>query len=103
VLLPTLFFVALCAAFWFLLSKAQEDPDFDIAQVFRDDATGKVSMTQILKGGSFVFHTLATVIIVVTIPAEAVTATTIYGGTWGPTALALELMKRKLPTPGDKP
>jgi hypothetical protein len=100
VALPTLAFIALCGCFWILLTRAQRDERFDIAEIFRDDTTGKVSMTQILKGGAFVFHTLVTIIIVVTLPAAAEVASALYGGTWGPTAVALEIVKRKYPTPG---
>jgi hypothetical protein len=102
VALPTLAFIALCGCFWVLLTRAQRDERFDIADIFRDEL-GKVSMTQVLKGGAFVFHTLVTIIIVVTLPAAAEFASVVYGGTWGPTSVALELVKRKYPTPGGAP
>jgi hypothetical protein len=100
VAVPLLVFLALCGCFWFLLTRAARDPSFKIAEIFRDDATGKVSMTQILKGGGFVFHTVGTIIVIATIPADALGVLAIYGGTWGPTAMGLEFIKRKWPTPG---
>ena len=97
VAIPLMVFVAMCFAFWVLLSRAQADPDYDIAQIFRDES-GKVSMTQILKGGAFLLSGLATVIIIVTIPNSATEALITFSGTWGPTAVALEFVKRKWPT-----
>jgi len=98
VAIPLLVFGALCGCFWFLLSRAQQDKMFDIAEIFRDDATGKVSMNQMLKGGGFVFHTVGTIIVIVTLPNEALAAVGIYGGTWGPAGVAMEIVKRKWPT-----
>jgi hypothetical protein len=99
VVVPLLVFAALSGCFWFLLSKAQRDPNFDISQVFREDG-GKVSMSQVLKGGGFVFHTMATIIVIATIPADALLATVAYGGTWGPVGVAMELVRRKWPAAG---
>lgn len=102
VVIPLAVFAAMCAAFWFLLARAQADPNFDIAEIFREEG-GKVSMTQILKGGAFLLSGLATVIIIVTIPNSATEALITFSGTWGPTAVALEFVKRKWPTDGKVP
>lgn len=103
VVVPLLVFFALCWAFWILLTRAQRDltNKFEIADIFRDETTGKTSMTQVLKGGGFVFHTVATIIVIAVVPADALGAAIAYGGTWGPTAVGLEFIKRRWPTKAD--
>jgi len=100
VVMPLIVLGILVAGSWVLLSRAQSANDFDISQIFREDVTGKVSMTQMLKLGAFVFSVLGMIIIIVTLPADAIAALVTFSGTWGPTAVALEFVKRKWPING---
>lgn len=96
VLLPLVMLGLMVWLFWVLLARAQSDPQFDIATIFRDDG-GKVSMTQVLKLAAFGVHAFMSIIVIVTSPQESGTVLSVFAGTWGPVTAALEFIKRKWP------
>ena len=55
VIIPLLALITIVAMFWFLINRAQKDPEFDIAQMFTDEA-GRVSLFRVLSAFAFGFH-----------------------------------------------
>ena len=99
--MPLLVLGLLVFACWVLFSRAQADEKFDFSEIFRDDAGGKVSMTQVLKILGFSVHSFLSVVAMLIYPSEATTVLITFGGTWGPTSVALDFIKRKWPAPAD--
>jgi hypothetical protein len=99
VAIPLLILALLVFAVWRLLVKAQADANFDIAEILRDDVTQKVSMTQVLKLGSFLATTFILVVVVFALPNLLIESYLSYLGVWSATAGGLEFIKRRYPNP----
>jgi hypothetical protein len=85
-------------AFWSLMVRAEAIEGFTISDILRDE-TGKVSMSQVLKLGAFLFMSFAYIVVIYAHPDKIEEMSIIYGGTFGPTVAALEFIRRKWPTP----
>ena len=102
VLIPLLILGLMVFGIWMLLSRAQNDPEFDIAQILRDSDTNKVSMTQTLKMGAFASSTFVLVVVVFALPNLLLEIFIAYLGTWGLTTMGSQFIARKWPAPDGK-
>jgi hypothetical protein len=84
-------------AFWSLMVRAEAIEGFTISDILRDE-TDKVSMSQVLKLGAFLFMSFGYTVVIYAHPDKIEEMSIIYGGTFGPTVAVLEFIKRKWPT-----
>jgi hypothetical protein len=93
VLIPLLILVGITAMIWFLISRAQKDPDFDIANTLRDEA-GKESATRVLTFGAFAVTSWGYAVSAFALPQYFSEVTLYYLAFWSGSPVALKLAEK---------
>jgi hypothetical protein len=96
VIIPLLILLGLAGAIWLLISKAQTDPNFDVANVLRDE-NGKESSERLLTFACFAVTSWVMAVAVFALPNLLIEIYITYSALWGGTAAAKEIVKRKWP------
>jgi hypothetical protein len=93
VLIPILILLLITAMIWLLISRAQRDPGFDIANTLRDEA-GKESSVRVLTFGAFAVTSWGYAVSAFALPQYFSDVTLYYLAFWSGSPVALELAKK---------
>ena len=96
VIIPLMILLGLALAIWMLIARAQKDPNFDIANILRDE-NGKESSERVVMFGCFAVTSWVMAVAVFALPNLLTEIYITYTALWGGTATAKELVKRKWP------
>jgi len=97
VLIPLSILICIVIAVYMLISKAQQDPEFDIANVLKDE-NGKESFERLMGFGCFAASTWVLAVVVFALPNILTEAYITYLAAWGGTSTVKEIARRKWPT-----
>lgn len=90
IIIPILILLGITSAIWMLISRAQKDPEFDIANTLRDEA-GKESATKVLTFGAFAVTSWGLAVVVFALPQYFEQAFFWYLFFWSGTQVALKM------------
>ena len=96
VIIPLSILITLAIAVWMLIARAQRDPNFDIANVLRDE-NGKESSERMITFGCFAVTSWVMAVAVFALPNLLTEIYITYTALWGGTATAKEIARRKWP------
>ena len=88
--------VCMAIAIWMLISRAQNDPSFDISNVLRDES-GKESSERLITFACFAVSSWVLAVAVFALPNLLTEIFITYCVLWGGTAATKEVAKRKWP------
>ena len=97
VIIPLLILLGIVGAIWLLITKAQRDPAFDIANILRDEA-GKESSERVIMFGCFAVSSWVMAVAVFALPNLLTEIYITYTALWGGTVVAKDVAKRKWPS-----
>jgi hypothetical protein len=97
VVIPITILVGIVFAIYLLIARAQQDPEFNIQNVLKDE-NGKESFERILGFGCFAASTWVLAVVVFALPNVLTEAYITYLAAWGGTSTVKEIARRKWPT-----